>query len=134
MPENLFHRVREWISSGTGRWVAIGVVVLAVAAAAAVFLGGSGGEADEIRAGGKSVIYYCRACGAAGQTRLGWDDKFPLECSRCGKQEAVRGRRCPRCKNIIEKKDEPRYLCPHCQFVFDRRAMKQAPAPPPGSP
>jgi predicted RNA-binding Zn-ribbon protein involved in translation (DUF1610 family) len=135
MPESLLHRVREWINSATGRWVAIGAAVLAVGGAAAVFLGGTGGdERDEIRSGKQSVVYYCPACGEGGQARVGWDEKFPLKCPRCGRQQAVRGRPCPRCGNIIEKKNEPRYLCPNCQFVFDRRAVKRGPAPAPAKP
>ncbi len=121
MEQNPFSRLREWMSTAAGRWAAIALVLLAVGGAAAMFFSGSGGEADDIRSGGRRYLYYCRQCQATGEIRLAWDAKFPVNCPKCGKREAVIGFRCSKCGRIIEDRRDPVFECPHCHQVYDNR-------------
>ena len=133
MEETFFSRLRDWMNTGPGRWVAVGVVALLVAAAAAMFLRDGGqAEADAIRARGRSVLYYCKSCKETGELRVGWDDQFPMVCPHCSKKTAVLAFRCPdpKCKQIIEQKPDIIYYCPHCGFKIDKRIIKDGPVGP----
>jgi len=130
--DSWFFRARGWLNGPGGRWVAVGVVVAALATAAFVFLRDTTGrEADEIRSRGRAVLYYCTACGAAGQTRIGYEEDFPVVCPKCGKRQAVMAFRCVKCGRIIQKRNEVVYRCPHpdCRFLYDNRVGPRGPVP-----
>ncbi len=131
--ENLLSRLREWMNTGLGRWTAITAAVVVLGVAALVFLRDSTGvRADAIRAKGRDVLFYCRACQATGQVHIAWDEKFPLECPQCHERQAVPGFRCGKCRRIIEVKSDLVYRCPYpdCRFLYDKRIIKDSRASP----
>lgn len=115
-------RLREWMNTGMGRCVTVGACLAAMAGAAAlVVLRPSNQTKSVIVARGRDVAYFCKACQRSGQAHIDYDDGFPIVCPQCRQKQAVMGITCPRCRNIIEKKSDPVYACPHCQFVYDKR-------------
>ena len=119
METNIISRVREWMSTGLGRWVAVAAVLAILGAAAATFLRDrTRADADAIRAKGHKVLYYCKSCQQTGQMHIGWDDKFPQECPKCGKTAAVLGFKCIKCRNIIESRKVQSFRCPRCGYAY----------------
>jgi len=127
--ESLLTRIRNWINTGVGRWVAIGLaaVVIVVAVVALVFGGGSGARVQEIRGRGRRVLYICKACGATGETRIAYETKFPIGCPTCGKNVAALAFKCVKCGKIIESVQAPYFRCPHCRHIYDNRLAPSAP-------
>ena len=135
MEETILSRLRDWMNTGPGRWAAVGVILVLVAAAAAVFLRDSTeADADAIRAKGRKILYYCTSCKETGEARIGWGDEFPLSCPHCGKRTAVTAFRCVKCRNVIQKKDDLVYPCPRCGFVYDKRIAPEYPLQPSSGP
>jgi len=124
-------RVREFLNSALGRVVVIGALVLILAGGAFRILRDSTQiEADQIRAQGRNVLYYCSTCGAGGEIHVAFDATFPMDCPKPGCDgKAVRAFRCanPKCRQIIAAEDRPVYSCPHCGYVYDNRLTPAGP-------
>ena len=134
MLEGLRGRLRAWTATTARRravTVAAALLAAGALAAAVAAIGGSSGDsaADAIRDKGKSVYYYCPACRHSGQTRIGFDEEFPIVCPDCGKREAGMGFNCVGCRRVIAWRDLPTFTCPHCGFFYDRRMVGRS-APP----
>jgi Zn finger protein HypA/HybF involved in hydrogenase expression len=117
-------RFREWINVGAGRWIALlaslGLVTFAVLYFA--LRDETSDRRDDILGQGRKVLFYCRNCKETGTLEgVPFNAEFPLPCPKCGQKEAVVAFKCVRCGRIIEKKSEPVYRCPHCNFVYDNR-------------
>ena len=127
-------RIREWMDTPRGKWTitlgALGVLVLAIA----TWLFGPGdtvAERERLRAAGRKVLYYCRACKAAGKMTLRinsehpgqFADQFPAACPQCDHKQAVLGLKCVKCRKIFEKPPAGQrlYHCPHCDHKYDLR-------------
>jgi DNA-directed RNA polymerase subunit RPC12/RpoP len=133
--EDLRGRLRAWTDTpARRRAVTVAAALLAVGALAAAVaaIGGSRGDsaADAVRDKGKAVYYYCAACGHSGQTRIGFDEEFPIVCPACVEREAGMGFKCVGCKRVIAWRNLPTFACPHCRFFYDRRMV--GPSAPPG--
>jgi len=113
-------QVRDWISAGAGRWIAIlGCGALLVGAVMWALRDPSSVEKRAILKRGRRVLFYCRACEATGMLKgVRFDDHGPYKCPQCGKKEAVMGIRCYNCGNVIERQNKPVYYCP-CGFKYE---------------
>ena len=119
MEETICSRLRDWLNTGPGRWVAIGVVLALVGVTAAVFLRDTTeADADAIRAKGHKVLFCCKSCEETGEMWVAWNAKFPQECPKCGKMAAVLAFKCIKCGNIIESRKETDFTCPRCGHPY----------------
>lgn len=125
-------RVRAWINEGAGRWVAIVLGVGGLAAAVVIFLLANGHRdaVEKIRQKKRDVFYVCKACEQTGQTKISYDEKFPIVCPKCRRREAAAGFRCTglrsdgtRCGEILEVQQIPVITCPFCGHVYDNRLI-----------
>ena len=140
---------REWMDSTGGRVLTAVVAVVLIVAAIVFWVyrpGGRDSAKDRLRSAGRNTRYYCKACGATGQTNVPIDKKnpeqfasqFPVECPECHETQAVMGLRCGRCKGIFVKPplSQRLYYCPYCDKKYDLRmgtgAPRLGPGPPPG--
>ena len=135
MLEDLRRKAQDWIDTDAGRrtvtGVLVGVVALAVLSAVMVVSRSpSDPAADAIRDKGKMVRYYCAGCEKAGQTRVDFDEQFPIVCPHCKQRKAGMGFQCMGCKEIIAWKDLPTFRCPLCGFFYDRRVVGSSTPPP----
>ena len=114
-------RTRTWMNEGSGRTVTIAAVsgVLLLGVLLWLMRDPEAGAVEQIREKGRKAMYVCKDCGASGQTRIDYDESFPIRCPQCDKQTAVRGFRCVKCKNTIEDRPEPIFYCPHCNYKYD---------------
>ncbi|KKM24882.1 hypothetical protein LCGC14_1600640 [marine sediment metagenome] len=110
--------LREWLNSGWGMWIAVGVVALCVVIAVASMFRGGGSDAGDLASSGRLVTVQCKACQHVDRVDVPYDEKFPVKCPKCRKREAVWTRRCPKCEKLFPHSTAKEYSCPHCGAEF----------------
>ncbi len=123
---NLISRIREFINTGAGRWVA-GVVVVGLVAVGVLvaysYRGGRESEIEQVHSLTQQLPLLCKACDYTGKMRVPRRQKFPMDCPTCGKQQLIVGIKClgRGCRKIFEKPTQLVFRCPHCGYYYDDR-------------
>ena len=120
--QSLFSRFREWVGT-SGKWVPVLACLLVIVCAVLILASGAGSDPrEEVRARGRTIMFFCKGCAQTGATHVGWDASPPFTCPKCGKAQAVVGFKCIGCRRIIEKAGAY-FKCPHCRQVYDSRMV-----------
>jgi len=129
--------IREWMNTGSGKWVTglgglalIGAAVWGVWAFAAKG-GYLGGKRAAMKDKGRNIIYICTSppCGSTGKMHVEFDEAYPAVCPKCRQKSAVPGFKCTTCGKVFVKTESMVFRCPHCNKLYERMPGGLRPPP-----